>query len=34
MTDAWYVYPVELKNSKRIAVFRQFITQKISESNF
>lgn len=34
VTEAWYVYPVELKNSKRIAVFRNFITQKIAESNF
>lgn len=34
ITEAWYVYPVELRNSKRIAVFRQFITQKIGESNF
>jgi DNA-binding transcriptional LysR family regulator len=34
VTEAWYVYPVELRNSKRIAVFRNFITQKISESNF
>ena len=34
LTDAWYVYPVELKNSKRIAVFRNFISQKIAESNF
>ena len=34
VTEAWYVYPMELKNSKRIAVFRQFITQKIAESNF
>ena len=34
VTDAWYVYPVELKNSKRIAVFRNFITQKLTESNF
>ena len=34
VTEAWYVFPVELKNSKRIAVFRHFITQKISESNF
>lgn len=34
VTEAWYVYPVELKNSKRIAVFRNFITQKIGESNF
>ncbi len=34
VTEAWYVYPVELRNSKRIAVFRHFITQKIAESNF
>lgn len=34
VTEAWYVYPMELKNSKRIAVFRHFITQKIAESNF
>jgi len=33
-TAAYYHYPMELKNSKRIAVFRQFVTQKISESNF
>lgn len=33
-TDAYYMYPMELKNSKRIAVFRNFITQKIAESNF
>ena len=34
VTEAWYVYPVELKHSKRIAVFRNFIAQKIAESNF
>lgn len=34
VTDAYYIYPVELKNSKRIAVFRNFVTQKIAESNF
>ncbi len=34
VTEAWYVYPMELKNSKRIAVFRNFVTQKIAESNF
>lgn len=33
-TQAYYMYPMELKNSKRIAVFRNFITQKIAESNF
>ena len=31
---AYYLYPMELKNSKRVAVFRNFITQKIAESNF
>lgn len=34
LTEAWYVYPVELKNSKRIAVFRQFIAQRLADSNF
>lgn len=34
VTQAWYVYPMELKNSKRIAVFRSFITQKIAEASF
>jgi len=33
-TEAYYIYPMELKNSKRIAVFRNFLTQKIAESNF
>lgn len=33
-TEAWYVYPMELRNSKRIAVFRNFVSQKIAESNF
>jgi DNA-binding transcriptional LysR family regulator len=33
-TQAYYQYPMELKNSKRIAVFRNFVTQKIAESNF
>lgn len=33
-TEAHYMYPMELKNSKRIAVFRNFVTQKIGESNF
>lgn len=33
-TEAYYMYPMELKNSKRIGVFRNFITQKIAESNF
>ncbi len=34
VTEAWYVYPVELRNSKRISVFRNFITQKLAESHF
>ena len=34
LTQAWYVYPMELKNSKRIGVFRNFITQKLAEASF
>lgn len=34
VTETWYVYPVELKNSKRIKVFRNFITEKIAQGNF
>ncbi len=34
VTEAWYVYPVELKNSKRIKVFRSFLAEKIAQSNF
>lgn len=30
--DAYFVYPEELRNSKRIAVFRDFLLQKIAES--
>ncbi len=33
-TDAYYLYPMELKNSKRVGVFRNFLQQKIAESNF
>ena len=33
-TEAYYVYPVELKNSKRVGVFKNFVQQKIAESNF
>lgn len=33
-TEAYYVYPVELKNSKRVNVFRNFITQKIAAASF
>jgi DNA-binding transcriptional LysR family regulator len=34
VTEAWYVYPMELRNSKRIAVFKGFVAGKIAESNF
>lgn len=34
VTDAYYVYPMELKNSRRIAVFRSFIKRKLAEYNF
>ncbi len=34
VTEAWYVYPMELRNSKRIAVFKSFMAGKIAESNF
>jgi DNA-binding transcriptional LysR family regulator len=33
-TEGYYIYPMELKNSKRIAVFKSFIEQKIAESDF
>tara|TARA_B100001123_G_scaffold77509_1_gene87727 strand:- start:7395 stop:8330 length:936 start_codon:yes stop_codon:yes gene_type:complete len=33
-TEAYYVYPVELKHSRRVAVFRQFIERKIQEFDF
>lgn len=33
-TQVYYVYPVELKNSRRVAVFRAFLERKISESKF
>lgn len=34
VTQAYYVYPMELKNSRRVAVFKNFIQRKISEYNF
>ena len=34
VTEAYYLYPMELKSSKRISVFRNFILQKIAENNF
>jgi DNA-binding transcriptional LysR family regulator len=32
--DAYFVYPEELRHSKRIAVFRDFLIRKIAESEF
>lgn len=33
-TEAYYIYPMELKNSKRVNIFRQFITQKMTAASF
>lgn len=33
-TEAYYVYPMELKHSKRVNVFRNFIAPKIAAANF
>lgn len=33
-TEMYYVYPLELKNSRRVAVFRSFIERKIQEHVF
>ncbi len=33
-TEGYFIYPMELKNSKRVGVFRNFLQQKIAESNF
>ncbi|WP_169570124.1 LysR family transcriptional regulator [Sneathiella limimaris] len=32
--DAYYVYPEELRNSKRVTIFRDFLIRKVSESVF
>ncbi len=32
--DAYFVYPEELRNSKRIAVFRDFLLDKVRQSKF
>ncbi len=32
--DAYFVYPEELRNSKRIQVFRDFLLRKVAESGF
>lgn len=34
ITQAWYVYPLELKNSRRVSVFKNFIRRKIDETGF
>ncbi|MCI5050679.1 MAG: LysR family transcriptional regulator [Rickettsiales bacterium] len=34
MTEAYFVYPLELKNSRRVSVFKSFINRKLSEFNF
>lgn len=33
-TEVYFIYPIELKNSKRINVFREFIIRKIAEFKF
>jgi len=33
-TDAYFVYPEELRASKRINVFRDFLLRKVAETNF
>ena len=33
-TEAYFVYPLELKNSKRLSVFRNFLMRKVAEYNF
>jgi DNA-binding transcriptional LysR family regulator len=30
--DAYFVYPEELRNSKRIQVFRDFLLRKVAEA--
>ncbi len=32
--DSYYVYPEELRKSKRVTIFRDFLIQKVSESAF
>ena len=32
--DAYFVYPAELRHSKRIIVFRDYLIRKIAESQF
>jgi DNA-binding transcriptional LysR family regulator len=32
--DAYFVYAEEMRRSKRISVFRDFLLRKVAESNF
>ena len=32
--DAYFVYPSELRDSRRISVFRDFLLRKVSETGF
>ena len=32
--DAYFVYPEEMRTSKRTAVFRDFLLRKVAESKF
>jgi len=32
--DTYFVYPEELRKSKRIAVFRDFLIRKVAETSF
>ena len=33
-TDVYFTYPEELRHSKRIAVFRDFLLRKVAETRF
>ena len=32
--DAYFVYPEEMRSSKRISVFRDFLLRKVAETRF
>jgi DNA-binding transcriptional LysR family regulator len=32
--DLFFIYPEELRNSKRVTVFREFLLRKLSQNNF
>jgi DNA-binding transcriptional LysR family regulator len=32
--DCYFVYPEELRHSKRVTVFRDFLLEKLSEQTF